>query len=158
MSLCSSDAWLKDLGSGCVSEPQRGPTVGGKIISPRRVCSIFGAPTSAKVLRRRFHGLNFGLVRASAKILRRRSYGLIMTLSWPLYFDMWLMASFFGLVRASAKILRPRSYGLNVWPPESIGEDLFTDGLVAQPSPSVVLCSRASSPFLYSLLLSLIHI
>ena len=50
----------------------------------------------------------------------------------------------FGLVRASAKILRPRSHGLNFWPPESVGEDFFIDGLVAPPSPSVVLCSRAS--------------
>ena len=57
-------------------------------------------------------------------------------------FDMWLMASFFGLVRASAKILRPRSHGLIFWPPESVGEDFFIDGLVAPPSP--VLCSRAS--------------
>ena len=60
------------------------------------------------------------------------------------FFDTWLMASFFGLVRASAKILRPRSHGLNFWPPESVGEDFFIDGLVAPPSPSVVLCSRAS--------------
>ena len=66
------------------------------------------------------------------------------TLSWPHFFGMWLMASFFGLVRASAKILRPRSHGLNFWPPESVGEDFFIDGVVALPSPSVVLCSRAS--------------
>ena len=50
----------------------------------------------------------------------------------------------FGLVRASAKILRPRSHGLNFWPPESVGEDFFIDGLVAPPSSSIVLCSRDS--------------
>ena len=37
-------------------------------------------------------------------------------------------------MRASAKILRPRSHGLNFWPPESVGEDFFIDGLVAPPS------------------------
>ena len=47
-------------------------------------------------------------------------------------------------LRASAKILRRRSHGLNFWPRESVGEDFFIDGLVAPPSPSVVLCSRAS--------------
>ena len=99
-------------------------------------------------------------MRASAKILRRRSHGLNFwpresvgedsspTLSWPHFFDTWLMASFFGLVRASAKILRPRSHGLNFWPPESVGEDFFIDGLVAPPSPSVVLCSNTPPPFL----------
>ena len=64
------------------------------------------------------------------------------------FVDTWLMASFFGLVRASAKILRPRSHGRNFWPPESVGEDFFIDGLVAPPFSSVVLCSRTSPPFL----------
>ena len=94
------------------------------------------------------------------KILHRRSHGLIFwpresvgedsspTLSWPHLFGTWLMASFFGLVRASAKILRPSSHGLNFWPPEGVGEDFFIDGLVAPPSPSVVLCSRTSPAFL----------
>ena len=59
------------------------------------------------------------------------------------FFDTWRMASFFGLVRALAKILRPRSHGLNFWPPESVGEDFFVDGLVAPPSPSVCVCVRA---------------
>ena len=50
----------------------------------------------------------------------------------------------FGLVRASAKILRPRSHGLNLWPPESVGEDFFIDGLVAPPSqPSSAQLSPA---------------
>ena len=61
------------------------------------------------------------------------------------FVDTWLMASFFGLVRASAKILRPRSHGRNFWPPESVGEDFFIDGLVAPPSPSIVFCSREFS-------------
>ena len=74
------------------------------------------------------------------------------------FFDLWLMASFFGVVRASAKILRPRSHGLNFWPRESVGEDFFIDGLVAPPSPSVIICSRASHPFLYSLLCTLTFI
>ena len=47
-----------------------------------------------------------------------------------------------GLVRASAKILRPRSHGLNFWPPESVGEDFFIDGLVALLSQAQ-LSSRA---------------
>ena len=41
---CSSDVSLQDLGSGCVSEPQRGPTVGEKIMGPRRgeaICVLF---------------------------------------------------------------------------------------------------------------------
>ena len=54
------------------------------------------------------------------------------------------MASFFALVKASAKILRQRSHDLNFWHPESTGEDFVIDGLVAPPSPSVVLSSRAS--------------
>ena len=50
----------------------------------------------------------------------------------------------FGLVRASAKILRPRSHGLNFWPPESVGEDFFIDGLVAPPSQ--LTSAHLSSP------------
>ena len=92
--------------------------------------------TRVKILHRRSHGLNFW---------PRESVGedSSPTLSWPHFFDTWLMASFFGLVRASAQILRPRSHGLNFWPPESVGEDFFIDGLVAPPSPD---CAARDSP------------
>ena len=60
------------------------------------------------------------------------------------------MASFFGLVRASAKILCRRSHGLNFWPPESVGEDFFIDGLVAPPSSSIVTIDmRTAGPQLW---------
>ena len=93
-----------------------------------------------QILHRRFYGLNFW---------PRESVGedSSLTLSWPHFFDTWFMASFCGFVRASAKILRPRSHGLNFWPPERVGEAFFIDGLVVPPSPSVVLCSRASPLF-----------
>ena len=37
---CSPDVSLQDLSSGCISEPQRGPTVGRKIIRARRSAAI----------------------------------------------------------------------------------------------------------------------
>ena len=101
------------------------------------VCCVFGAP-----------GTKIQTISVLALALESVGEDSSPTLSWPHFLDTWLMASFSGLVRASVKILRPRSHGLNFWPPESVDEDFFIDGLVAPPSSSVVLCSKTSPPFL----------
>ena len=136
------------------SSLQRGPTIGGKIMPPTTEQSDFSAlqtsPSriSALALALESVGEDSSPTLSWPQFWPPESVGedSSSTRSWPFFFDTSLMASFFCLVRASAKILRPRSHGFNFWPPESVGEDFLIDGLVAPPSPSVVLCSRASPP------------